>query len=66
LEEHVNSCRICSAANKRVNDFCPAGKVLFYEFAQHNAPISAEVLSEEESAKVRNEIQQKRREAHNN
>ena len=66
VREHVDSCRVCQKANKRVNDFCPEGKVLFYQYAATDYPTSVEVLSEAESAKIINEVEKKRREAHNN
>lgn len=39
LQAHVDACAVCSAANKRVNDFCEAGRLLFSEWAKHHEPI---------------------------
>jgi len=42
---HVDSCSTCSAANKRVNDFCRDGQLLFFEYAKHAKPIRAEQVT---------------------
>lgn len=42
LKAHVATCRFCSAASKRVNDFCPLGQLLFFDYAKDHAPVSAE------------------------
>lgn len=38
IKAHVAACPTCSAANARVNDFCEAGRLMFYEWAQVNPP----------------------------
>jgi len=38
IKAHVSGCSTCGAAKGRVNDFCEAGRVMFYEWAQVNAP----------------------------
>jgi hypothetical protein len=43
IEAHVRSCPICSAANRRVNDFCDVGLAMFYEWAKDNPPVGAEM-----------------------
>jgi hypothetical protein len=41
---HVAACSVCTAANKRVNDFCTDGQVLFLEYASGHAPNRAELV----------------------
>lgn len=41
VNAHVVGCAICSKANKRVNDFCPAGRLLFAEYAKTHQPTGA-------------------------
>ena len=45
LEAHVAGCTICDAANKRVNDFCAEGQLLFFEYASTNPPIRFEEVT---------------------
>jgi hypothetical protein len=66
IQDHIQVCEICQRANKRVNDFCSVGKIIFFEYAQHNEPMSVTILGEAESAKIINDVKRKRREAHNN
>lgn len=42
IKAHVAGCKVCTAANKRVNDFCTEGRAMFNEWAQHHSPTSAE------------------------
>jgi len=42
---HVDACSTCSAANKRVNDFCGDGQLLFFEYAKDAKPIRAEQVT---------------------
>lgn len=37
---HVDQCSTCTAANKRVNDFCEEGKLLFFEYSKDKTPTS--------------------------
>lgn len=41
---HVAACSVCTAANKRVNDFCTEGQVIFLEYAAGHAPTGAEMV----------------------
>jgi hypothetical protein len=42
VQEHVEKCAVCSKANKRVNDFCFTGRMLFAEYAKTATPIRRE------------------------
>lgn len=50
LRKHIESCAQCTAAQKRVNDFCGVGTILFVEW--NPQPLSARELSAEESEKI--------------
>lgn len=40
--KHVDSCAACTAANKRVNDLCPEGRLLFAAYQKVAEPTSIE------------------------
>jgi hypothetical protein len=42
IRKHVEACTICTAADKRVNDFCEAGQLLFFEWAIDHEPTRVE------------------------
>ena len=65
---HVDQCATCSAANKRVNDFCEEGRLLFLEYAKHQAPNSVEEveLSDEQYYRLIAETRRRRRNAERN
>jgi len=44
LEAHVVSCSVCSVANKRVNDFCETGQLLFFVWAEEHPPRAAALV----------------------
>lgn len=52
LNHHISRCEQCSKANKRANDFCLTGKLLFRDWATLQQPTSVKVLSEEESLRI--------------
>ncbi len=38
IKAHVADCPTCTAANKRVNDFCDEGRLMFYAWANVHPP----------------------------
>jgi len=38
IKTHVAGCSVCSAANRRVRDFCDAGRVMFYHWVTEHPP----------------------------
>jgi hypothetical protein len=44
LQAHVGACTVCALANKRVNDFCEEGKLLFVEYAKDHPPSRAAMV----------------------
>ena len=42
LRAHVAGCSACTAANRRVNDFCTDGQVLFLAYAAGHSPTSVQ------------------------
>lgn len=52
LNLHISQCQKCTRANKRANDFCLTGKVLFRKWAAEQQPRSVTILSEAESQRI--------------
>jgi hypothetical protein len=52
LEAHVSTCEVCSIANKRANDFCEQGRLMFYDWIELEDPKSVIELDEEQSIRV--------------
>ena len=68
IKAHVAGCSICSAANKRVNDFCETGRLMFYEFAQVTPPdrIEEVEITKEQHARLVAEQHRRERNAERN
>lgn len=68
IKAHVTTCTVCSAANKRVNDFCELGRLLFFEWAKDHPPVrAAEVeISQEQYDRLVAETRRARRSGENN
>lgn len=64
LEEHIARCERCTRATGRVNDFCGVGIFLFREW--NPTPVSATLLSKEESARIIEQEQERARKANDN
>jgi len=64
LTEHISVCVKCTAAKKRVNDFCATGRMLFAEW--NPEPVRAELLSEEDSRQVIAQAERERKKAGGN
>ena len=61
IKARVSGCSTCGAAKGRVNDFCEAGRVMFYEWAQVNAPSRIEQVEITKAQWDRLVAEQKRR-----
>ena len=44
LEAHVSTCDVCSIANKRANDFCERGRLMFYDDEEQSIRVIAQAL----------------------
>ncbi len=66
LEAHVASCPRCLAANKRANDFCDEGRLLFFDYVKDETPASVRIMSEEESQRVIEKELERARKANSN
>jgi hypothetical protein len=52
LEAHIASCPVCKVANKRANDFCDRGRLMFYDWIELEDPKSVVELDEEQLIRV--------------
>jgi hypothetical protein len=66
LKLHVSQCRVCSRANKRANDFCAIGRLMFFAWVKNETPASIVELDEEQSIRVINEEAERGRKASSN
>jgi hypothetical protein len=68
LESHITDCPQCSRTQKRVNDFCRVGKVLFFDWTKGGTEhiTRAEVLGESESQKIIADAEKQQEKARNN
>lgn len=65
---HVEKCATCSAANKRVNDFCEQGKLLFFEYSKDASPtrIVEHTLNDDQYARLVAETRRRQRQGGRN
>jgi hypothetical protein len=65
---HVEKCATCCSANKRVNDFCEQGKLLFFDYARDTAPnrITEHTLTDEQYARLVEETRRRQQQGERN
>jgi hypothetical protein len=63
IKAHVDSCSVCTAANKRVNDFCDEGRLMFYAWANVHPPkrIEEVEITKEQHARLVDETRRRSR-----
>jgi hypothetical protein len=68
LKAHIAACSVCSAANRRVNDFCGTGQLLFREWAKDHPPIAAveTEITKEQFDRMVAEAERRQRQAERN
>jgi hypothetical protein len=65
--EHEATCATCKAANKRINDFCIEGQLLFAEYQKTHQPTSIidATVTDEQYERLLEEARRKRKSGSN-
>lgn len=68
LKAHVDACSVCSSANKRVNDFCEEGLLLFSDWSKDKMPthIVEHTLTQEQYDRLVEDTRRRRRQGERN
>jgi hypothetical protein len=68
IKAHVAACSVCSSANKRVNDFCDEGRLMFYAWANVHPPerITVAEITKEQHHRLVEETRHKQRSGERN